>query len=136
LVSPIFSAAIQYQLFEQTSFSFAANQSVSPSYFENSVSVTTSASASLRQRFLGRLYLDVSGGYTRSDYSQSASNVATPSNYDATSLNVRLSTIFLKRATAALFLQKTFVSSASGSSTAALFNYDTSQYGFSLGYRF
>lgn len=136
LLSPIFSGSAQYHLFEYTTFSLSASRSVMPSYFADSISENTSITAALRQRLLGRLFLDVSGGYTTTSYQQSSTVMVSnnPANYDVASFNVRLSTAFLKRASAGLFFQENFVTSGATSASAAFFNYTTTQYGLSLSY--
>jgi hypothetical protein len=138
LLSPIYSISAQYQMFATTSLSLAAGGSVSPSYFQDNLSEATSVNASLHQRLLGKLYLDVSGGYGTTTY-RTTTTIAGPantSNYDVTSLNVRLNTTLLRRMNAALYFQQNFLSSTSGGATAALYNYTTKQVGLSLGYRF
>jgi hypothetical protein len=138
LLSPIFSAAIQYQLFEPTSLSLSASRSTSPSYFQNALTEVSSVSASVHQRLLRRLFLDVSGGYSSTAYHNTATVVsaAQTSDYDSTSVNVRLSMAFLRRASAAIYFQENFLSSSSKTAAASLYNYSTTQYGLSLAYRF
>jgi hypothetical protein len=138
LLSPIFSASVQYPLFETTSLSLAANRSVSPSYFAGAVTDGTTISAGLHQRLLRKLYLDVSGGYGTTTYINTTTvfGPANTGNYASTSLSIRLSTTFLKRATAALYFQENMISSSSTATTSALYNYTTKQTGLSLGYRF
>jgi hypothetical protein len=138
LLSPIFSASAQYQLFENTSLSLSASRSVSPSYFQNSVSEATSVNLGLRQRLLRRLSLDVSGGYSSSSYDKTSTSLASANanNYESTSFSVRLSTVFLKRIGAAVFFQENFVSSGASSASSRLFNYTTTQGGLSLSYHF
>jgi hypothetical protein len=138
LLSPIYSISAQYQMFETTSLSLAAGSSVSPSYFQDSVSDATTISAGLHQRLLRRLYLDISGGYSTTAYhvTTTVAGPANTSNYDMTSLNVRLNTTLLRRVNAALYFQENFLSSTSGGAAASLYNYTTTQVGLSLGYRF
>lgn len=138
LVSPIFSASLQYHLFENTTLSLSASRSVQPSYFQDAVSEQTGVGVSLHQRLLKHLSLDVSGGYNSTSYSQTAtaSVSANANNYDSTSLNVRLSTLLVRRVSAAIFFQENFISSSMTTSSSALFNYTTRQVGLALGYRF
>ena len=133
-ISPVFSLSARYQVFEYTTLFLGGSQTVSPSYFENQVSESTSLNGGINQRLFGHYYLDVSGAYGTSTYHASvASPSLTPvSNYDATSLNVALSTTFLTRATVSIFFAKTFVSSPG----SAAYNYNTTQTGLTLGYRF
>ena len=72
LVTPIFGATIQYQPFEQTRFSVSASRTVSPASFQNQTTKSTGISAGLNQRLLGRLYLDLSGGYNTTKFVASA----------------------------------------------------------------
>jgi len=137
LLSPTFSVSALYQLFEPTRFSLSASRSISPSYYQYALSESTIVSAGIDQRLFKILYLDVTGGYSSTTYHATSGlfNSNQASSYDSTSFNVRLSTAFLRRATAAVFFQETFVSSGVRS-TLALFNYSTKQVGLSLSYRF
>jgi hypothetical protein len=87
----------------------------------------------VNQRLLEKLFLNVTGAYGKAVYRNTTippiSTVGT--DFDTTSLNVSLSTSFLRRATASIFYQWT-----SYSSTSAVYNYTTTQYGLYLGYRF
>ena len=113
-----------------------ASESVSPAYFQGNVTDATTISASLHQRLLGKLYLDVSGAYSTTSYHTTTAGAANASNFDVTSLNINLNSILLRRINAALFFQENFLSSSSRAATAALYNYSTTQVGLSLGYRF
>jgi hypothetical protein len=138
LLSPIFSASIQYHLFENTTLSLAANRSIQPSFFENSVSETTGVSVGLQQRLLKHLTFEASGGYTSTTYNQTA-NVPASANandYESTSVSIRLATVVLRRLSASVFFQENFITSNSSTATAGLFNYNTRQYGLALGYHF
>jgi hypothetical protein len=138
MLSPIFSASIGYHLFENTALSLSASRTVSPSFYQNAVSEATTVRAALHQRLLGRLKLEVGGGYSSTTYdaTTSGSVSATANNYEATSINVSLGTSFLKRASASVFFQKNFISSGvAASSSNGLFNYSTTQYGLALSYR-
>ena len=63
LVNPIFDATIQYQPFEQTRISLTGQRVVSATYLQDQVTETTGVSADLNQRLLGKLFLDLNGGY-------------------------------------------------------------------------
>jgi hypothetical protein len=106
---------------------------VSPSYYQDQVTEGTSIGAGLHQRLLGKLSLDLSGGYGTSTYhaSSAAPAAANPSNYDTTSFSARLSIPVLKRGTAAVFYSANYNSSA-----GANYNYTTTQVGLELSYRF
>jgi hypothetical protein len=133
LISPIFSLSAQYSLFEVTTLSLSASRTVSPSYFSDQVSESTSISAGLHQRLLGKLSLDLSGGYGTSIYhaSSTAPVAADISNYDTTSFGARLSMPVLKRGTVAVFYSVNY-----NSSGAATYNYTTTQVGLQLSYRY
>jgi hypothetical protein len=137
LLSPIFSGSVQYHLFENTTLSVIASSSVSPGYYQNSLSQADTVSITLHQRLLKHLSLDVSGGYTSTSYQQTSSTVNTVSanNYDTTSYNIRLSTVLFKGLMAAVYFQENFISNSQGS-TANLYNYNTRQAGLSLAYHF
>ena len=138
LLSPVFSASVLYQLFLPTTLSVSASRATTPSYFENAVTEVTSVSAGLHQRLLGRLYLDVTGGYGSTSYTGSAVgfNGANLSSYDLASINVSLSTTFLRRASAAVYFQENILSSGATGAASSFYNYTTTQVGLSLGYRF
>jgi hypothetical protein len=133
LISPIFSLSAQYSLFEVTTLSLSASSSVSPSFYQDQVSESTSISAGLHQRLLGKLSLDLSGGYGTSTYhaSSTAPVAANVSNYGTTSFSVRLSLPVLKRGSAAVFYSANY-----NSSGGANYNYTTTQVGLELSYRY
>src|SRR4029077_20225898 len=62
-VTPIFSLAAFYQLFEPTTLSLTASRTVSPAYFANQTTESTTVSAGVSQRLLKRLLLSVNGTY-------------------------------------------------------------------------
>jgi hypothetical protein len=120
-----------YQVFEPTTLSLAANRTFTPSYFQDQLSGSTTVTAALRQRLLGKLFLDLSGGYFTSSYT--ATSIGAPGNRDdhGTLFNARLSAVVLKRGTAAVFYSRN-----DNSSNVAGYSYSSSQVGLELGYRF
>ena len=131
LINLIFGDTIQYQPFEQTKIILGANQVVVPSYYQNQVSVVTSVSGDLKQRLLGKLYLDVSAGYNWNNYVPAARGVTANSSADYYSVNVQLSTTFLKRGTVAIFYNYSDnITSESGLA------YTSNQIGFNIGFRY
>lgn len=132
-VSPVYGATIRYQLFESTALSANLNRSVSPSYYLAQITDVTALSGSLRQRFFGKLYLDVTGGYSRSSYQYTfLLGALLPSREDdQTYINIRLSLPFLKRGSLAAFFQ-----ASDNASNANLYTTTSRQGGFELGYRF
>lgn len=132
LISPIFTVSGQYSLFEATSFSITASRSVSPSFFQNQVAESTSLTAGVHQRLLGKISLDLTGGYGSTVYHGSTPTpVSNVTSYDSTSFSARLGTAFLKRGTAAVYYTVTY-----NSSSAATYDYTTTQVGLQLSYRY
>jgi len=131
LTSPTFAASIQYQPFEQTKISLGANEQISPSYYENQVTVLTSVSGDLKQRLLGKVFLDVNAAYNWSHYTAAASGVAPDSSSDYYSVNVQLSTTFLKRGTVAVFY--TYSDNITSQPGLA---FSSNQIGFNIGFRY
>jgi len=142
LLTPILNAIIQYQPFEQTKLSVSAGRAVNPSLFQNQVTENTQIMGDLNQRLLGRLYLDLSGGYSTTKYLSSAGSSSAASSAgrkdDYYIFNARLNYIVLKRATVSIFYgysdnashQSGFATSGSG------FAYTSRQVGFEIGYRY
>ncbi len=133
LLSPTFSASLGYRLFETTTLSLSASRAVIPSYFKNEVTEGTALSASVNQRLLKRLSLNVTGSYGTTAF-HGTTTVAAPTNiqsYNTTSFSASLGTTFFKRANASVFY-----SVAYNSSGAAVYNYTTTQVGLTLGYHF
>jgi uncharacterized protein (PEP-CTERM system associated) len=135
LITPIFSATIQYQPFEQTRLSLNASRSESASYFQNQVTENTGITADLNQRLLRKLYLDLNGGYGTTKYVSSigSSSVAlsTGRSDDYYSFNARLNCPFLKRGTFSVFYQY-----SDNSSSQSAFAYTSTQVGIEIGYRY
>jgi hypothetical protein len=131
LANPVMGASIQYQPFDQTKLSVSANRVVSPSYYDNQISIVTSVNGNLSQRLLGKLFLDVSAGYNWNDYTSLNSGVADRSASDYYSVNVQLSTAFLKRGTVAVFYNY-----SDNTTSERGLSYNSSQVGFNLGYRY
>jgi hypothetical protein len=133
LLSPIFSLSAQYSPFEVTTFYVSAYNAVTPSYYQDQVTESTSISAGMHQRLLGKLYLGLNGGYSTTSYHSStlAPAAANIGNYDSTFLGATLSTALLKRGTAAIFYSVNY-----NSSGAAIYNYTTTMVGLQLSYRY
>jgi hypothetical protein len=135
MISPIYGAAIQYQLFEPTTLSLNANHTVSASYFQDQVTESTDVNGGLRQRFFKKLYLDLTGGYRKTSYKATILTTFYIINLnrvdDYAYVNVRLSVRFLKRGTMAVFYQASDNASNAGGYTSS-----SRQGGFELGYRF
>jgi hypothetical protein len=137
LVTPVFAATVQYQPFEQTRLSLTASRSTSRSFFQGQEAETTSVSGDLNQRLLGKLHLELSGGYTATRYVATQAG-ATSRNDDGYNFNARLACPFLKRGTASVFYQYSENSSTQSGFAAAdgAFAYTSHQIGFEISYRY
>ena len=131
LINPVFDATIQYQPFEHTKISLTGQRVVSASYLQaNQVTENTSVSAGLNQRLLGKIFLDLSGGYQTVKYIASGTSAsARTDDYDY--LNAQLSCIFLKRGTIAAFYQIN-----RNDSSQAGYSFTSHQVGISIGFRY
>ncbi len=131
ILNPVFGGAIQYQPFEQTKISLDAERVVAVSFLQNQITETTGVTADLNQRLLGRLHLDLNGGYHNIKYVNSGTGAGTTRTDDYYYFNTRLSTSFLKRGTVAVFYQ------ISGDSTSAAgFGFTSHQVGFEIGFAY
>ncbi len=130
LLNFVFGAAIQYQPFEVTKISISADRTVSPSYFGGATE-NTDFTGELNQRLLGKLYLDLQGGYHTIKYEASASSSSVNREDDLYSVSVQLSYHFAQRGTIAAFYQ-----ASSNSSTQPGFSYSSSQVGFQISYSY
>jgi hypothetical protein len=137
LVTPIFAVTVQYQPFDQTMLSISASRNVSPASFRNQTAVNTGVTGDLNQRLLGKLYLDLSGGYNKTKYDASAAGLSTSRTDDVYSFSARLSCHPLKRGTVAVFYSYGKNSSSqSGFTSGSGFGYSSTQMGFEIGYRY
>ena len=132
-LTPVYALIANYQIFEPTSLFLSASRAVSPSYFANQVTDNINVSGGVNQRLFQRLFLNVTAAYSKTTYQNTTTgpNPSFATDYDTTSVSVALNTAFLKRASASVFCQLVYYSSAS-----AIYNYNTVQAGLSLGYRF
>ena len=153
LLTPIFGATVQYQPFHQTRFSMSASRTVSPASFQNQTTESTVVTAGLNQRLLGRLTLDLSGGYGTTKYLTSASSSGqigygagrTDNSY---SFGARLScpVPLLKRGTVSVFYQYSENSSSQNGYiqyyqfniplSQSAYSYTSTQVGFEIGWRY
>ena len=131
LVNPIFDATIQYQPFEQTRISISGLRTVASSYLQDQVTETTGVSADLNQRLLGKLFLDLNGGYQLVKYVSSVNTSNSNREDDFYSFNVRLSRVFLKRGTIAVLYQL-----SKDNSSLPGYSFTSHQVGFQIGYTY
>jgi len=130
LLNPVFGAAIQYQPFEQTKISISADRTVAASYFANPA-VNTDFTADLNQRLLGKLFLDLQGGYNIVKYVDSTAGASANREDDLYTVGVQLSYTFIERGKIAAFYQ-----ASKNSSTQSGFGYSSSQVGFEISYSY
>jgi hypothetical protein len=132
LISPLYGASLEYQMFQNTSIGLTAQSSTSPSLFDGLVSQNTTYGATLSQRLLGKLNLSLGANYSTVDYLSSTTTAAGGSqNY--TSYNARLSCPLLQRGSFGITYQYSHTQS---SATQNLGNYNTTQIGFFVGYTY
>ena len=131
LVNPIFGASVQYQPFEATGLSFSAKRAVNASFFQDEVTETTSLSATLSQRLLGKLMLSLGGGHSTVRYVAATSSVSAGRHDDNYSFDARLASPFLKRGSVEVFYQY-----ADNVSNEPAFSYTSHQVGIQVQYRF
>jgi hypothetical protein len=84
----------------------------------------------LNQRLLGRLFLDLSGGYQTVKYVSSNTSAANRTD-EGDYLNVSLSSSFLKRGTIAVLYQIN-----KDNSSLPGYSFTSHQIGFQIGYRY
>jgi hypothetical protein len=109
----------------------AAGHTVSSSSFQNQFTEATTVSGALRQRLLGVLFLDVTGGYALTKYKSTVAGFSVGRTDHATFVNTRLSAQVLKRGSVGVFYQFT-----ENDSNESPFAFSSNQVGFDLGYRF
>jgi hypothetical protein len=131
LVNPLYGASIIYHPFEVTTLSLSGNRTVSASLLQGQVTESTDISLALDQRLLGAVYLTLSGGFRNTRYITSNNLLLLNREDNTTTFSARLSYAFIKRANAALFYNYT-----DNSSSAASFNFSSSEVGLELAYRF
>lgn len=132
LVNPIFDATIQYQPSEQTRISLTGSRVVSSSILQGQLTETTAVNANLNQRFLGKIFLTLSGGCQFVNYVASSSTPGSASrNDDIYTLNAALSRAFLKRGTFSVFYQIN-----RDDSSQPGYSYTSHQVGFQVGFAY
>jgi hypothetical protein len=131
LVNPVFDASIQYQPFEHTKISVTGQRTVSASYLQDQVTENTGVVADLNQRLLGKLFLDLNGGYQLVKYVSSVNTSGSNREDKYYSFGVQLSRAFLKRGTIAVLYQI-----SKDDSTLPGYSFISHQVGFQIGYSY
>jgi putative beta-barrel porin BBP2 len=128
-LTPTYEVTLNYRPFEVTSVSLHAHRGVKASYFESQLTENTDLSVGLRQRLLGKFYLDIGPGYTFTDYFGTTSGSAVNRSDNYWFVGARLSCTFLRRGRLAVFYQI-----SKNSSNEEGFSYNSSQVGFEVNY--
>jgi hypothetical protein len=146
LLTPVFSAGLNYQLFRNTLLSAGASRSVTPSYFGNQVEVATTVGASIAQRLSPKLSLSLNAGYSTEPLIGIVPGQPLPQYFlgtpprtalvedeeqNSTSVGVGLSYAVLQRVAIAAFY-----SVSQNSSSQSNYKYSSSQIGFSVSYSY
>jgi len=131
ILNPVFGGGIQYLPFEHTQISLNAERAVAVSELQNEVTESVGFNGDLNQRLLGRLFLELSGGYQNIKYVNSGTGASSTRTDDYYYFNTRLSTAFLKRGTVAIFYQ--FNDNAS---TQPGYGFSSHQVGFEIGFAY
>ena len=130
--NPIYSATIDYHMFEQTALSIYASRSTDASLFNHQFTETTALGVGLQQRLLGKLHLALGFAYNQVDYlSTDTANLSQSRSDDGTSFTAGLTVPFLKRCNFAAFYQY-----SQNNSSQAGFSYDSSQIGATLSWSY
>jgi hypothetical protein len=131
LINPIFDATLLYHPFEQTKISVTGSRVVSASFLVDQVTETTGVIADLNQRLLGKLFLDLNGGYQSVKYVSSLNTSSITRADDYYTFNARLSCAFLKRGTVAVLYQL-----SRDNSNQAGYTFTSHQVGFQIGFAY
>ena len=131
ILNPVFGGGIQYQPFEHTQISLNADRVVTVSELQNQVTESVGFDGDLNQRLLGRLFLDLNGGYQNIRFVDSTSGASSNRTDDFYYFSTRLSTTFLKRGTVAIFYQIN-----NDSSTSSGYDFTSHQVGFEIGFAY
>lgn len=129
--NPTFSAALSYKPWKPTTFSLSANRALESSIYSLSVIETQGITAHFQQRLLERFSLGLSGGIRSTDYGAVILVERFQRSDSYTFFSASLGTRIFANGSASIFFQQ-----SDNSSNLAGFDYDTTQYGFQLAYRF
>ncbi len=131
LLSPVYGLSFDYLPFDNTSITLSVDHSVGQSYYVNQVVATTTLSAGIRQRFLGKYNADLTTGYTKSDYSGSAQGINSNGTDNYGYVRISVGRDFLKRGHGSVFY-----SFSKNNATRDGLSYSSDQVGLQLSYRY
>lgn len=130
--NPVYSASIDYHMFQQTRLSVYANRSTEASIFDGQLSENTGVGVGLQQRLLGRMHLTLGFGYNQVDYqSTETTNLAKSRGDSSTSYTAGLTVPFLTRCSFATFYQY-----SQNNSSQKGFSYESSQVAATLSWSY
>ena len=130
-VFPLFAVLAAYRPFEQTSVSLSAKHEIGNAYQENVFTETTTVGVGLRQRLLGRVFLDVAPSYNFRKYEATPSGSFAGREDDFVAVYAGLSTTFFKKLNASVFYQF-----SDNSSSDEGLSFDSTQVGLKVDYRY
>jgi hypothetical protein len=147
LDNPTFSASLVYQPLERTTAALTAARSVSPSLYQDTLTVNTMFSAAVRQQLFQKLSLQASVGYSITPYEGFAlitdanafnlngaplsSTVMVSRRDESAFFRVSLGFPVLKRGSASVYFGET-----DSTSSLAAFAVNSTQFGFEFGYHY
>ena len=131
LLSPVFGLAVSTRVGSKTTLSLSANQTVSPSYFDNQVTESSGVSLGLSQALAKKLSLSLGGGYTLATYHSTAIGVSANSAYNYATFTAQLTYAFIKRGS----ISATYALSDNVSNQPGL-SFTSNQIGVELAYSF
>jgi hypothetical protein len=131
LDTPTYDLSAQYSPFQTTKFILDFVHEVSPSLFANESTRISREDLGLTQRLLGKIFLTGKIGHDVVSYISTGQTNGIARNDAQTTMNLSLSTSFLKRGTVSLVCYRT-----RNSSTDAGFGFVTTQFGVDLSYRY
>jgi hypothetical protein len=131
LENPILNASLAYQPVESTKLTIRAGRTVTPSYFNAELTENESWGAHLDQRLFQHFYLGIDYAHQDTNYESTVASAVSVRQDDTDTLNLRLSTAILKRATLAVFYTR-----SENESNLAGFGFTSEQTGVEFSYRY
>ncbi len=128
-ISPNVDASANYQWFEPTSLFASVSHDTGTSYYSNEFTETTRMGGGIRQRFLGKVFLDISGGYSIQNYSSTFGDHTVARQDDNPYFQAGLSTRFLERGGFSVFYRYN-----DNSSDQEGYSFESNQVGLQLSY--
>lgn len=128
-ISPNVDASLNYQLFTPTSLSVFVSHDTGTSYYSDQFTESTRMGGGINQRFLGRFFLNVTGGYTLQSYSSTFGDHTIAREDDNGYFQAGLTTAFLKRGGVSVFYRY-----SENASDQSGYSYNSNQIGLQLSY--